>query len=298
MEAIPSLSLLVNGRYIAPTECAVVNDLSNFPMPARDLVDPKFYNFPNITNMPYSYRLGRVAKHMFTSRGCPFKCSFCVVQKGCGRRSYTTAQILEEIQLVVNKYHADYIFFMDPIFAFDKHKVIELCHGIKELKLKFRWGCEGHINCLDEEMIREMESAGCHDMAFGIESGVQRLLDRVNKGTKLADIERGIHLIKRSTRMKVVGLFILGLPGERQEDSLQTIAFAKKLPFDMAQFSIFVPYPGSALFYELAANGEIDTGIRSDGTLDTSVWQRYSSYISFTGKVPIWVTPDLTAWAL
>ena len=295
LEGIPALSLLINGHYRAPSECAVVNDLTALPLPARDMVESKFYNFPNITNMPYSYRLGRVAKHMFTSRGCPFNCSFCVVQKGHGRRCYSVDQVLEEIQVLLEKYHTNYIFFMDPIFAVDKERVLELCRRIKQLKLKFRWGCEGHVNSIDEQMIREMESAGCHDMAFGIESGVQRILDSVHKGIQLADIEKGMRLIKAKTRIKVSGLFILGLPGEMYEDALTTIAFAKKLPLDMAQFSIFVPYPGSALFYSLVQKGEIDTGIRDDGTLNTSIWKRYSAYIAFTGNAPIWVTPGLTA---
>ena len=63
----------------------------------------------------------------------------------------------------------------------------------------------------------------------------------------------------------------------------------------MAQFSILTPYPGSEIFYDLREKGLIDTGIRPDGTLDTSVWLRYSAYISYTDNVPIWVTPDLTA---
>ena len=63
----------------------------------------------------------------------------------------------------------------------------------------------------------------------------------------------------------------------------------------MAQFSILVPYPGSPIFYELRERGEIDTGINRDGTLDTSVWSRYSPYVFDTARDPIWVTPDLNS---
>ena len=79
------------------------------------------------------------------------------------------------------------------------------------------------------------------------------------------------------------------------EEALKTIAFAKSLPLDMAQFSILCPYPGSPLFTELVARGEIDTGIREDGRLDPSIWKRYSSYICFTDNEPIWVTPTMTS---
>lgn len=295
---IPALAILRNGSYIAAREQAVVENLAGLPLPDRDLVDQRLYNFPSMTNMPYSYRLGKVAKHMFTSRGCPFSCSFCVVQKKLGRRCYSSSQVLDEVSLLIQKYHTQYIFFMDPIFVYDKDRVIEICRLIKKHNIKFRWGCEGHINCIDDELICEMESAGCHDIAFGIESGAQHLLDNVHKGIRVDNIERCINLIKRKTKIKVSGLFILGLPGETPKDTLATIAFSKKLPLDMAQFSIFVPYPGSPVFYELAGKGEVDTALRKGGTLDVSVWQRYSSYISFTKNDPVWVTSGLTARGL
>jgi len=73
---------------------------------------------------------------------------------------------------------------------------------------------------------------------------------------------------------------------------------ATSLDLDMAQFSILTPYPGSPLFEELAARGELDTGVRSDGTVDPSVWKRFSGYIMYTNRPPIWVTPSLTAMGL
>ena len=245
--------------------------------------------------MPYSYHAGHVAKHMNTSRGCSFHCSFCAAPKEQGRRCYSLTQVSEEIKVLTETYQAEYVFFMDPIFAFDKKRVLEICRMINQTNLKLRWGCEGHIHSVDEELISAMEAAGCHDISFGLESGVQRILDSVDKGIKLDDIERRIKWIKKKTKIKVSGLFILGLPGEAYEDSLKTISFAKRLPLDMAQFSIFIPYPGSPLFYELSKKGEIDTGVRDDGSLDTSVWRRYSSYASFSGNDLVWVTKDLTA---
>ena len=183
---------------------------------------------------------------------------------------------------------------MDSLFISNKKRVVDICAEMKRRNLDFKWGCEAHVRFVDAELVKIMESAGCYDMAFGIESGVQRLLDNVRKGTRLDKIEEAVKTVKRVTEIKVSGLFILGLPGETYNDSLQTIRFAKKLPLDMAQFSILVPYPGSPLFNELKAKGEIDTGIRPDGSIDTSVWLRYSSYISYTKNKSIWVTPELS----
>jgi magnesium-protoporphyrin IX monomethyl ester (oxidative) cyclase len=292
---VPSISYLENGKFITTSGPTIVENLSELPFPDRDALNQKLYNIPAISNMPYIGRKNCIGKHMFTSRGCPFSCTFCVVPNKRNQRFNSIDNVVNEIEVLIKKYSADYIFIMDPIFISNKKRVIDICKDIKRRKLNFKWGCEGHIGFIDQELVEEMESAGCYDISFGIESGVQRLLDIVKKGNCLGRIEEAIKTVKNNTEIKVSGLFILGLPGEAYQDTLQTINFAKRLPLDMAQFSILVPYPGSPIFYELSEKGEIDIGLREDGTLDTSVWLRYSPYVFDTVNDPIWVTPDLTS---
>lgn len=296
--SIPSISYLKDERFITTSGSVVVDDLSQLPLPDRDAVKQELYNIPSISNQPYSGRRDSIGKHMFTSRGCPFSCLFCVVHNKRGQRCNSITNVIDEMEILVKQYSADYIFIEDPIFISNKNRIINICKGIKNRHLNFRWGCEGHVNFIDQELAEEMESAGCYDIAFGIESGVQRILNNVQKGIRLDKVKEAVRTVKSNTKIKVSGLFILGLPGETYRDSLETINFAKNLPLDMAQFAILAPYPGSPIFYELKEKGEIDTGLREDGTLDTSVWRRYSAYISFTRSKPIWVTPGLTAGAL
>lgn len=292
---VPSISYLEGEQIITTSAPGVIEDLSQLPLPDRDGVKQHFYNIPAFSNMPYRRKKHGIGKHMFTSRGCLFSCAFCVVHNKRGQRCNSIINAVDEMVLLHKKYSADYIFFMDPIFISNKKRVMEICGEIKKRGLRFKWGCEGHVKFVDKELILEMESAGCSDIAFGIESGVQRILDQVQKGTQLKEIEEAINLIKKNTKIKVSGLFILGLPTETYKDSIATINFAKRLPLDMAQFSVFVPYPGSPLFFQLKEKGELDTGVREDGFLDTAVWKRYSAYISYTKNKPIWITPDLDA---
>lgn len=293
--AIPSISYRLNEKFFTTSRPTVIENLSRLPLPDRDAVKQELYNMPPITNMLYSGKKNRIAKHMFTSRGCPFSCTFCVVHNNKGQRYNSIINVVNEIEILLKKYSASYIFIMDSIFTSDKNRVITICKEIKRRRLNFKWGCEGHVGFIDQQLAEEMESSGCYDIAFGIESGVQRLLDNVQKKVQLDKIEETVRTIKNNTKIKVSGLFILGLPGETYKDTLQTINFAKKLPLDMAQFSILVPYPGSSIFNELLMKGELDDGRRENGTLDVSVWLRYSPYIFDTHNKPIWVTPALSA---
>lgn len=294
LSCIKSISYLKEGKIITTSSACVVKNLSELPFPARELLKKELYNIQSITNSPYSNKKGGVGKHMITSRGCPNCCTFCVVHSDRIQRQNAISRVVDELELLENEYYADYVMFVDPLFTSDKKRMLDLNRAIKQRNLKLRWGCEAHVQSIDEELVKEMEEAGCFDMAFGIESGVQRLLHNVRKGITLEKVEKAINIVKQNTKIKVSGLFILGLPGETYRDSLKTIEFAKRLPLDMAQFSILVPYPGSQIFNELRERKEIDTGLRSDGSVDISVWSRYSSYISYTKNQPIWVTPGLT----
>ena len=292
---VPSISYVREDRFVTTSTPLIVEDLTRLPLPARELVKRELYDIGPISN----FRLqnagrGKTSKHMFTSRGCPHRCSFCVVHHDVKQRFHSIDQVLAEIEVLTNEYNAGYIFFMDSLFTSDKRRVMELCEAIRGRRFKVKWGCEAHVNIIDKELVKSMESAGCTDMNFGIESGVQRLLARVNKRIKLENVEAAIKTVKQNTGIHAMGLFMLGLPGETRADSLQTIAYARSLPIDMAQFSIITPYPGSPMFNELKTKGGIDTGIRSDGTVDVSVWPRYSAYISYTDNELIWTTPEQT----
>ncbi len=273
----------------------VVDDLSALPFPARDLIQRDQYGLQNISNQLYIVEGGAIGKTMVTSRGCPFRCTFCVVHGGRKPRMNSPERVVEEMEIMEKEYGCSYVYIQDPLFLADRRRVEAICELHQRHGLKLKWGADAHVNTIRPELVRALEAGGCFELSLGVETGTQRLLDHINKRTKLQNITKAAHCIKDNSGIQVEGLFILGLPGETREETLETIRYACTLPIDMAQFSVLTPYPGSPLFHELRARGEIDTGIRPDGSVDLNVWHRYSAYICFNDVDPIWTTPTQTA---
>ncbi len=287
-----------SGQYVRQGTEAIVDDISALPFPARDLVDPALYGLGSISNRSFVAKDSRKAKTISSARGCPHRCSFCVIHGGRRPRFNSVERVVDEIQHLQDQYGTNYVFFEDPLFLANRKRVQHLCSEIIRRKISIRFGGEAHARHLDADLVRTLEAAGCHELAIGIESGSQRILDSVHKNITLEQVRTAVHTIKDNSDIQVEGLFILGLPGETKAEAMQSIRFACELPLDMAQFAVFTPYPGSPLFEDLARRGEIDTGLRPGGGVDPSVWRRYAQYILFTDIQPIWITPGSTVQSL
>ncbi len=293
---LPGTSVLDDaGQVVRNDPPGQVNDLAALPFPARDLVNPEMYGLGRISNQPFVPGKSQRATTMVTSRGCPHRCSFCVVHGSRKPRYNSPSRVVDEMQMLEREQGTAYVFIDDPLFLADRARILAICDEYLRRGLTLRWGGPAHVRHVDAELVRRLAAAGCFDLSLGIESGSQRILDSVRKGFRLKQAEEAVHVIKRNSNIRVEGLFILGLPGETRAEILQTIRFACRLPLDMAQFSIFTPYPGSPLFDQMAAEGRIDTGVRPDGSVEPSVWARYSQYICFRDVQPIWVPDGMTA---
>jgi len=119
-----------------------------------------------------------------------------------------------------------------------------LCRALKKGKMSVRWSCRTTIERVDDALLQVMADAGCYKIYFGIESCKQRTLDMINKPLHIEKIEAVLRSCKEK-RIRTFGFFMLGLPNESREDMLASIAFAKRLPLDYAQFSVMIAKPNS-----------------------------------------------------
>jgi radical SAM superfamily enzyme YgiQ (UPF0313 family) len=262
-----------NAKVIATENRPFIDQLDSLPIPMHELLPLDKYRLPFFGNYTF----------VVTSRGCPYKCIFCrqiVMWKG-NFRTRSAENIFEEVKYLV-KLGVRNILFQADTFTVDKKVVIELCKKIIENKIKVRWACNTHISSIDEEMVKWMKKAGCWMIAAGIESGSQKVLDNIKKGTKIEQIRKIIKLIHDSG-IEVWGYFVMGLPGETKETIEQTIKFSLELPLDMANFAVGAPYPGTE-FYKMA---------KDNNWLTATKWedfdQNYSAIVGYphltTGEI-------------
>lgn len=221
-------------------------------------VDYRYLPIPNyeLLNIPaYTPRYPHGRYGLWTSasisRGCPFLCTFCSKEIfGYKYRSMRTVDVLKMVETLVNEYHVKEITFYDDIFTVEKKRVVDICMSLIDKGIKVAWECESRVNIADYEVMLWMQKAGCHSIYYGIESGVQGLLNDVSKNVTLDQIRRAIRMTKEAG-INPVGYFMLGLPGETRETVQMTLDFCAELELDHAQFSVCCPLPGSKLFKDM-----------------------------------------------
>ncbi len=255
-----------------------VEDLDSLPFPARHLLPPLGQYKPT----PSAYRHIPQAT-MITSRGCPYRCAFCDHSVFGNRyRARTAGNVVDEIDLLMNRYGAKEIRFWDDTFNIDQTRVITICQEIRERKIDVAWTCLGRINHMNQTLLDAMAKAGCWQVDYGIESGNQEILNGITKGQTLEMVRRVVTMTLKAG-IGVRGFFMLGLPGETEANMKDTIRFAKSLDLTSAVFHITTPFPGTELFKIATASGEL----RSDASYDEYM-------LGFSEDVP-YVPHGLTA---
>jgi len=230
-----------------------VEDLDSLPFPDFDLMD--FKSYP---------KLYLAKKHpavpLISSRGCPFTCTFCSAKQISGKkfRARTPKNIINEIKQLKEKYNIKEFQFWDDNFTLDKKRAKKICNLLIKENLNLIWWCPNglRIETLDKELLLLMKKAGCYAIAFGIESGSERIQKDMRKNLNLKRVKE-IITFTHKIGIRTQGFFIIGYPTETKEDILKTINFAKELPLDRASISLFQPLFGSEIYNDLVKQNKI-----------------------------------------
>jgi len=228
------------------------DNINDFCFPSRHLVDMKYYckGNPHVMHGIYSR-----ATTIFTSRGCPYNCTFCAgsVTLGRGIRFQSVELVVEEIEILIKDYKIEGLYFADDIFDVDKDRAVNICRKIieKNIHKEIYWNAQLRANSMDKNLLKLMKEAGCIRVDVGFESGSQKTLDIINKKTTVAQNYRAAELLHEAG-IQIHANIIVGLPGEDMEDLNKTRNFMKNIRPHWIGFGEFVPLPGSKLFDELS----------------------------------------------
>jgi len=274
---IPEIDFAIQGDgeyqlidYIEGVEHVRTDNLDDLPLPARHLLPMDKYRITR------SRTQGNHAYTVIVGRGCPFKCGFCSRIHGQKVRFHSVERVLQEVEILVRDYGAKEINFEADTITLDYKFILGLCDGLRRSGLAVKWTCESRVDTVNSEMLELMKQAGCWQISYGVETGSQRLLNLIQKGITLDCIRRTFK-DTRKAGINTRAFFMLGLPTETRKESERTIQFAKELNAEWSQFSLYTPFPGTALWDQAEKESPISKN-----------WSDFQTHAGWTEKRPAW----------
>jgi anaerobic magnesium-protoporphyrin IX monomethyl ester cyclase len=258
MDKITNISYRGGDGVPRVNDMGYIPDLDSMPMPAWDLIDPRSYPEAPHGTFARSFPIAPI----ITSRGCPYKCSFCARFRIHGRkiRRRSPSAVLDEIELLSGRYGVKELHIEDDNFTMGKEYAKDVLSGIIDRGIKISIALPNgvRIDALDTELLGLMERAGVYSLGIGIESGSDRILRRMQKGLNTRTISNGVDFIKTHSRIRITGFFLIGHPEETERDILRSMVFANRLKLDTVSFSPLMPLPGSEIYDEWKKRVDFD----------------------------------------
>jgi anaerobic magnesium-protoporphyrin IX monomethyl ester cyclase len=256
------------GKIVRNDDRPFIEDLDSLPFPAHHLMP--------LESLKHN---GKIIFPLVSSRGCVFWCDFCSTVRmfGRGYRMRSPKNVVDEMQLVHDRYGVDQVTFYDDAFSVDRNRVIKICEELQARKLHMKWDCGTRVDMVDRELMKTMRDAGCFAVWLGVESGSEAILGAMNKRIKLDQIRLAYKTAHELGLMTIANV-VLGFPGETEQTAKETIRFVKELNPDDVGFYIATPYPGTPMYELVKKNG----------------WLRVTDFDKYDTAGPTFETPFLS----
>ncbi|MEW5691827.1 MAG: radical SAM protein [Candidatus Hydrogenedentota bacterium] len=250
-------------------------NIDSLPNPARELFDMEFYCQERNATVQH---VESKATTILTSRGCPGRCEFCASNRiGLPVRWHSPEYVLNEVESVLSRYDVECISFVDTMFTSNKDRLYSICDLMIENRLhkKIRWTCSLRTDYVDEDSLKKMKDAGCFHLTFGIESGSQKILDKMNKQLSL-ETNRGIMMKAKEMGFLVNASCIYDFPGETYNDIKLTFDLISETKPYYAGLNKFTPLFGSPVYYKIINRNDIDNLIDECGYISSKYYNEFS----------------------
>lgn len=243
LQEVAGISYSNRGVVVRTPDRAPIPDLLGLPLPAYDLVDIRSYR------NAWQSAHGRATINIMTSRGCPFRCNWCARPIfGKNYRLRTVDAVVGEMSMLVREHGVEHFWIFDDTFVVKKSWVEAFCRAMRDASLPATFECMARVDQTTEPLLRQMKEAGCVRIYYGIESGSQRVLDAMQKGTTVEQIRRTAEWM-HAIGIKMGAFIMYGYPGEEYEDILMTLNLVRSILPDEFSVSVAHPMPGTG-FYE------------------------------------------------
>ena len=244
------------------------DDLDRLPMPDRSRLPVADYRGIAGTDQVFTT--------MVTSRGCPYRCTFCSTPR-CSYRLRSVESVLEEMERC-GRLGIRHVYFLDDTFPTSGARAERLCEALIRRSDLPSWSCRTAAAGLTRERLHLMKRAGCQRIQIGVETGSDEGLRVLGKHTTIAEV-RETFAAARAVGMPTVAYFMLGLPHERSADDLRRLdRFARELDPTFAMFNVLTLYPGTALFEQAVGRGMVAA----------EVWRRFAERPDPSFRPPVW----------
>lgn len=241
--SLPGIAYKLHDKIIHTGKRTVLTDLDTLPLPAWDLVSMKQYQ------AAWRNKHGYFSINIGTTRGCPYKCNWCAKPiYGNRYNARSPENVVEELLLLKDSYGFDHVWFCDDIFGLKPGWVKQFAMLVNKHGLKFSFKIQSRADLLlNDEQITYLAATGCNNVWMGAESGSQKILDAMDKGTTVQQIEEATRLLKKHN-IRPAYFLQFGYPGETIEDIKMTLELLKRnIPGDIG-ISVSYPLPGTKFF--------------------------------------------------
>jgi anaerobic magnesium-protoporphyrin IX monomethyl ester cyclase len=243
LDEIPGLGYRDVGGQVVVGACRpLIEDVDRIPLPARDLIDLERYR------AAWRARHGHFSMSLIATRGCPFGCAWCQkIVFGRSFRPRSPELVADEMRQIKERYQPDQLRIVDDVMGIDREWVRRWHRAVLERDAVIPFECLSRVDLVDKEMARLLKDAGCKRIAFGTESGSQRILDAMTKGTTVQQIYRAAALC-RELGIETYFFMMVGYPGEQWQDLTLSVKLLRETRPDKFSTTIAYPLPGTPFY--------------------------------------------------
>ena len=251
LDEIMGITFRKHGRIVSTPDRPLNKDVDSLPFPDRDLAKVQY------DSAIFGAKINtKKFTTILSSRGCPFRCSFCGIRKFTRRawRPRSVENVVEELHYLQSDGYEQFL-FADDNFTLDSKRVSKLCQRIKKEGMDIEWFADSRVDHVSYDMFREMVNTGCRCLFFGIESANQRILDYYKKGITPEQSEKAVRKARKAGTDIIVGSFIVGAPDETRQEVIKTLQFTNKLDIDVPDVNILGAHVGTDIWNDLVEKG-------------------------------------------